>query len=123
MSWDDGNLLVSWRSVLVTAVLLASGSWLLQRRHRQNQLALTFAAKHGCLPPKIWNSTWPLGLDMLVKALQFARTEQILQFFVQVVRENGLTFEQRLLGATGIDTVDPRNIEAVLSANFTGTSQ
>lgn len=58
---------------------------------------------------------------MLVKALQYARNEQILQFFVQVVAENGLTFEQRLLGATGIDTVDPRNIEAVLSANFTGT--
>lgn len=55
-----------------------------------------------------------------MKALRFARTEQILQFFVEVVEENGLTFEQRLLGATGIDTVDPRNVEAVLSSNFTG---
>lgn len=81
---------------------------------------MAFAAKNGCLPPKVWNSTWPLGLDMLVKALRFARTEQILQFFVEVVEENGLTFEQRLLGATGIDTVDPRNVEAVLSSNFTG---
>lgn len=47
---------------------------------------------------------------------------QILQFFVDVVDENGHTFEQLLLGARGIDTVDPRNVEAVLSANFTGTS-
>lgn len=57
---------------------------------------------------------------MLVKALQYARTETILQFFVEVVEKNGLTFEQHLLGAVGIDTVDPRNVEAVLSANFTG---
>lgn len=57
---------------------------------------------------------------MLFKALQYARSEQILRFFIDVVDGNGLTFEQRLLGATGIDTVDPINVEAVLSANFTG---
>lgn len=59
---------------------------------------------------------------MLLKALKFARTEQILQFFLEVVDDNGTTFVQELLGATGIDTVDPENIEAVLSTNFEGTS-
>jgi hypothetical protein len=80
-----------------------------------------FAAQRGCLPPKTWNSTWPLGLDMLVKALKYARTMQILQFFLEVVDDNGTTFVQDLLGARGIDTVDPENIEAVLSTNFEGT--
>lgn len=60
---------------------------------------------------------------MLVKALQYARSMQILRFFLDVVDANGYTFEQRLLGARGIDTVDPRNVEAVLSANFNGTTQ
>lgn len=59
---------------------------------------------------------------MLLKALKYARTEQILQFFLEVVDDNGTTFVQELLGATGIDTVDHDNIEAVLSTNFEGTS-
>lgn len=79
-----------------------------------------FAAENGCLPPKTWNSRWPLGLDMLAKAIKYARTMQILQFFLDVVDDNGTTFVQELLGATGIDTVDPENIEAVLSTNFEG---
>lgn len=58
---------------------------------------------------------------MLVKALKYARTMQILQFFLDVVDDNGTTFVQELLGATGIDTVDPENIEAVLSTNFEGS--
>lgn len=60
---------------------------------------------------------------MLAKAAQYARSMQILQFFMVVVEENGHTFEQRLLGAKGIDTVDPRNVEAVLSSNFAGMIQ
>lgn len=72
------------------------------------------------MPLKTWNSTLPLGLDMLAKALKYARAMQILRFFVDVVDENGTTFEQELLGARGIDTVDPANIEAVLSTNFDG---
>lgn len=61
-----------------------------------------------------------MGLDMLAKALKYARAMQILQFFLDVVDENGTTFEQVLLGARGIDTVAPENIEAVLSTKFDG---
>ncbi|KAK2594964.1 hypothetical protein QQS21_007322 [Conoideocrella luteorostrata] len=43
---------------------------------------------------------------------------QILRFFLEVVEESGTTFEQNLLGARGVNTVDPRNIEAILSTNF-----
>lgn len=72
------------------------------------------------MPPKTWNSKWPLGLDMLAKALKYGKSMQILQLFLDVVDENGTTFEQILLGARGIDTVDPDNIETVLSTNFNG---
>ncbi|KHN98863.1 Cytochrome P450 [Metarhizium album ARSEF 1941] len=35
-----------------------------------------------------------------------------------VVEESGTTFQQNLLGRRGVNTVDPRNIEAILSTNF-----
>lgn len=126
--------------VILSAILSASLAWFLLGRSQRRRVSkdqplssshqtLTspqaeerFAAQRGCLPPKIWNSTWPLGLDMLIKALKYARTMQILQFFLEVVDDNGTTFVQELLGATGIDTVDPENIEAVLSTDFEGIS-
>jgi hypothetical protein len=57
---------------------------------------------------------------MLAKAFKYGRKKQILQWFVEVVEHNHTTFEQTLLGNRGINTVDPRNIEAVLSTNFNG---
>ena len=36
------------------------------------------------------------------------------------VQKTGITFEQYLLGARGVNTLDPRNIEVVLSSRFRG---
>jgi cytochrome P450 len=77
-----------------------------------------FVARHGCKPLKPWKCAWPFGLDLLMKAFRYAREEHILSFFLDVVEESGTTFEQNLLGARGIDTMDPENIEAILSKDF-----
>lgn len=63
----------------------------------------------------------PLGLDPPIKAFLYANAQQLMQFFHSAIEESGYTFEQALLGARGIDTVDPENIEAVLSTQFIGT--
>ncbi|PHH84806.1 hypothetical protein CDD83_1342 [Cordyceps sp. RAO-2017] len=99
-------------------LLLLAATWLAWKRHNRRQAERRFAAEHGCRPPRPWSARWPLGLDLLVKAFQHARQMQILAFFLDVVEQSGTTFEQRLLGARGIGTVDPRNIEAILSTNF-----
>lgn len=45
---------------------------------------------------------------------------QILQYFLELIDESGTTFEQNLLGTRGICTVDPENIQAILSTKFAG---
>jgi len=45
---------------------------------------------------------------------------RILRFFTALIRTVPPTFEQKLFGISGIDTVDPKNIEAVLGTQFTG---
>jgi hypothetical protein len=79
-----------------------------------------FASSKGCQLLKKWNSKWPLGLDLLLKAFRYEKKQRILQFFLDVVAESGNTFEQNLLFARGIDTIEPRNIEAILSVQFAG---
>lgn len=56
-----------------------------------------------------------------MSAFQAAKQGRILQYFDALVSRTGHTFEQRLLGVSGIDTIDPANIEAVLSTQFKGT--
>lgn len=92
--------------------------------HEQERLQIEqrFAAKHGCQPLHPWSAKWPFGLDLLAKAFKYARRMQILQFFIEVLEESGTTFEQNLLGSRAIGTVDPENIEAILSTNFDGNN-
>lgn len=39
---------------------------------------------------------------------------------MSLIERTGDTFEQVILGARGIDTRDPKNIEAILSTQFNG---
>ena len=79
-----------------------------------------FAAAHGCKPPaRLETGRWPLGLEIVVKAFRVAGEQRLLRLMNEIVKETGTTFEQILLGARGVDTVEPANIEAVLSTQFT----
>ncbi|GME48853.1 cytochrome P450 [Neofusicoccum parvum] len=77
-----------------------------------------FGATRGCAPSKRLRYAWPLGLDLIVDAFRAAASGRILALFDRLVSRTGTTFEQRLLGISGIDTIDPENIEAVLSSQF-----
>ncbi|CAJ2507307.1 Uu.00g084930.m01.CDS01 [Anthostomella pinea] len=68
--------------------------------------------------PDIVHTLWPLGLDVLFGALAASKEGRILKYFNGIVNECGSTFMQHLLGVPGIDTLDPENIEALLSTNF-----
>ncbi|GAP87561.2 putative cytochrome p450 alkane [Rosellinia necatrix] len=56
---------------------------------------------------------------MFFKALVVARDGHILKFFLAMVDQCGFTFIQHLFGVPGITTVDPENLETILSTNFT----
>ncbi|KAK3293623.1 cytochrome P450 [Chaetomium fimeti] len=110
--------LYQWCAAVVALVSIRSLWKWQERRQAEHQ----FALKHGCQPLRPWSAKWPLGLDLLVKVFRYAREMQILRFFLDVVEESGTTFEQNLLGARSVDTIDPKNIEAVLSTNFSDYS-
>ncbi|KAL4797415.1 n-alkane-inducible cytochrome P450 [Aspergillus venezuelensis] len=102
--------------ILISVVERVTKSPILKRFNLQADER--FAVANGCQPLRQWKSTWPLGLDLLRKAFFYERKQQILKFFLDVIAESGITFEQNLLFARGIDTIEPRNIQAVLSTQF-----
>ncbi|KAG9250648.1 cytochrome P450 [Emericellopsis atlantica] len=104
--------------LLIKGALAFRLIWHLLRRYQTSQFERKFALENGCEPLRPWSAKWPMGLDLLVKVFRYAREERVLRFFVDVIGDSGNTFEQRLLGVTGIDTIDPENIETILSTDF-----
>ena len=79
-----------------------------------------FAEQHGCLPaPRIQNQR-PWGIDRLEQCFRGDGESRLMELFLFHFRQTGNTVEQVFLGTTAFDTIEPANLEAVLSTNFKG---
>ncbi|MCJ1248128.1 hypothetical protein MMC30_005343 [Trapelia coarctata] len=85
---------------------------------RNKQFEAELVSRHNCKDPIRLYYKWPLALDLLVEAFTADQAGAILGFFLSIIERTGTTFEQVLLGTRGIDTIDPKNLEAVLSTQF-----
>ena len=55
-----------------------------------------------------------------MKCIKADNANQILGFFISMVENTGYTHAQLLFGLHSINTVDPENIEVLLSTHFKG---
>ncbi|KAI1378065.1 cytochrome P450 monooxygenase [Hypoxylon crocopeplum] len=60
---------------------------------------------------------WPLGLDLLVLTLKASDEHRLMEFFLDNFRRFGNTFRQVIGTNTSILTIEPANIEYILSSN------
>lgn len=104
---------------LVSIISLLLIPYLYVRRYQTQKADALYAKQFNCQPLKTLPYKWPLGLDLLWTAYQHAMEGRILRFFNMLISTMPPTFEQKLLGLSGIDTLDPKNIEAVLGTQFT----
>lgn len=65
---------------------------------------------------------WPLAIDIVRKGFKAHWDKQLLQLFQELYHGLGPNIEQTLLGGTGFVTIDPENIETMLSTRFEGKS-
>ena len=64
---------------------------------------------------------WPWALDVVKRGFRAGRQKRLLSLFTEYFKELGPTVELTILGGTGYATMDPENIEALLSTHFDGT--
>ena len=55
---------------------------------------------------------------MILKAKRHSKDHSTLRFLLQLLDESGTTFSQNLLGARSLNTIDPENIQTILSGSF-----
>ena len=79
-----------------------------------------FGMRHGCLPPVRLINELPLGVDRLSQIFRADADHKLMALFLWHFRHWGDTLEQVFLGTRAFGTIDPRNLEAILSTQFTG---
>ena len=63
---------------------------------------------------------WPLALDILKRQYDALPSQKLLAFQAQFFDTIGKNMELKLFGNVGYLSIDPKNIEAVLSTRFEG---
>lgn len=83
------------------------------------QSETAFGEQHGCLPVTAkLPYKWPLALDIIRRGFEAHWDKRLLGLFSNLYDGLGPNIEQTLLGNTGIVTIDPDNIEVMLSTRF-----
>lgn len=76
------------------------------------------AAQHACKsPPRLINQR-PFGIDRLEQIFRADAESRLMELFLFHFRLWGTTLEQKFLGTLAFGTIEPRNLEAILSTNF-----
>ncbi len=83
---------------------------------------MEFGKQKGCKPPTfVLSYQWPLALDVVKRGFKVGRQKKLLSLFTEYFDQLGPTVELTILGGVGFATMEPENIEAVLSSHFDGT--
>lgn len=81
-----------------------------------------FGNQHDCQPiTKQLPVKWPLGINMLRAQLAAISENRLFAYQQPFIDDLGPNFQIKLLGAIGYTTIDPKNLEAMLSTRFEGT--
>jgi hypothetical protein len=90
------------------------------RRYQESKIDTAIADRHGCLPPPLLQNQRPLGVDRLEQIFRANTESKLMELFLFHFRQTGNTLKQVFLLTPAYGTIDPANIEAILSTNFKG---
>ncbi|OAL42680.1 cytochrome P450 alkane hydroxylase [Pyrenochaeta sp. DS3sAY3a] len=88
----------------------------LHRRKRQDDEAIS--QRHGCQPAPRLQNQWLLGVSRLEQIFRADAESRLMELFLFHFRQTGSTLEQKFLGTKAYGTIEPANLEAILSTNF-----
>ncbi|KAJ6103801.1 hypothetical protein N7486_004023 [Penicillium sp. IBT 16267x] len=96
-------------------------SWLGYRflnRYTAYKFESSLISQHGCQPPPRLKNWWPLGIDRLIQIWKADSDQRLMDLFTFHFRDVGNTLEQKFLGTRAFGTIEPRNLEAMMSSKM-----
>lgn len=80
-----------------------------------------FGEEHGCLPTSRLINERPLGIDRLQQIWEANSDHRLMELFLWHFRRWGNTLDQVFLGTQAFGTIEPINLQTVLSTKFDGS--
>lgn len=81
-----------------------------------------FGNQHGCQAMEVqFPVKWPLGIDVLRAQMVAIAENRLFAYQQPFIDDLGPNFMIKMLGAMVYTTIDPKNLEAMLSTRFEGT--
>ena len=81
----------------------------------------TFLRQHGCQPPPVLANQRPFGVDRLEQIFRADKESRLMELFLFHFRQTGSTLKQKFLMTPAYGTIDPLNLEAILSSKTEGS--
>ncbi|PGH16458.1 hypothetical protein AJ79_01789 [Helicocarpus griseus UAMH5409] len=103
------------------AIWLATIAWFIYRlihAYSSYKSDQKFGAQHGCGQAARLRNWWPLGIDRLIQIWTADSEQRLMELFTFHFRDVGNTLEQRFLGTRAFGTIDPKNLEAMMSSKM-----
>jgi len=108
------HYIVAGLGVLVSYICYMVVSSFLSHRYHARR-----ASELGCKPAFYRSHTLPFGLDLAIRLFKADQNRRVPTEFHDIYNEvQHPTYEQRFLGTSGLITVDPKNIQALLATQF-----
>lgn len=76
--------------------------------------------QHGCRRAAKLRNWWPFGIDRLIQIWQADSEQRLMELFTFHFQDVGSTLEQRFLGTRAFGTIEPKNLEAMMSSKIQG---
>lgn len=87
---------------------------LIKKRYRDSK-----ARQHGCYPPQAYPHKDPfLGVDLFLQTGNAIQNHRYLSELTRRYTALGNTFGTKSLGTSSVNSIEPENIKAVFSSNF-----
>ena len=93
--------------------------YLLINRSITDKLSTDKAKQMGCSPPKVLHHRVPWGLDLIYELFRADQNKVLPEYLKErFARAGAATYSYEFLNRTTIFTIDPENLQAVLSSQF-----
>ncbi|CZR56279.1 probable cytochrome P450 alkane hydroxylase [Phialocephala subalpina] len=113
------------KRTLISLLLVAFAAHIIYyvtKRYLEHRADATFGRRHRCQPPPELPYRWPLGLDRIKELWDSNSEGRLLAFLCSIAKDyeprNNLS-QYLLVGPRAFHILHPRNVESLLSTNFT----
>ncbi|KAI9927423.1 hypothetical protein MW887_003036 [Aspergillus wentii] len=108
--------MLSLTAIACASIIVAWALYRAQEAFTAYKVDCSIGVQNGCKKAPRLKNWWPLGIDRLIQIWTADADQRLMDLFTFHFRDVGTTLEQKFLGTIAFGTIEPRNLEAMMSS-------